>query len=265
MVLESLFPAKKILNKPLDMLLLSLIISFFCIFAAYQIFPAYTGIIAPLLITITMTPLVYRIFIYEEEIEREEAEHKISETFFERHGETILLFTLFFIGNFIAVFLITIFLPERFVFEAFSQQFDTIKSITSFTGYTLTTPSILQTIVFNNLKVMLFSFLLSFLFGTGALFILSWNASVLSLYLATFIRKGFYIEFINKAAGITPHAPVEILAYFLAGIAGGILSVGIIREKIKSKEFFLVLKDSILMLILAVFSVVFGAFIEVFI
>ena len=60
-----------------------------------------------------------------------------------------------------------------------------------------------------------------------------------------------------------PHAPVEIGAYFLAGIAGGIISVGLIREKLFSKEFFLVFKDSLILLLWAVVAIIVGAFIEV--
>jgi len=272
MVLESLFPASKIENKPKEMLLVSFIVTITCVFLSYMVFPAYAGIIAPLLITAALSPLVYRIFSIEEEIEAEEAESKIKLNFYERHSETIWLFSLFFIGNLLAVFLLALILPDAMVQDLFSQQFDEIHAVrgvagdiianSAATGHTIS-GAFLGTITSNNLKVMFFSFILSFFIGTGALFILSWNASILAIYLASFVRQGLYSDFFNQAMGIMPHAPVEILAYFLAGIAGGMLSVGLIREKVRSKEFLLIFRDSLMLMILAVAAVIIGAYLEV--
>ena len=124
--------------------------------------------------------------------------------------------------------------------------------------------SVLGAIINNNLRVMIFSFVLSFLLGTGAIFILSWNASILAVYFAGFLRGGQFETFYQQTLGIIPHAPIEILAYFLAGIAGGILSVGVIREKINSKEFMLVLRDSLILLMISVFAVLLGGVVEVY-
>ena len=110
---------------------------------------------------------------------------------------------------------------------------------------------------------MALSFALSFLIGSGAVVILAWNASILGLYLASFLRQGLVEEFVVRTVGMIPHAPIEIGAYFLAGIAGGMVSVGIIREKLFSKEFFLVFKDSLILLVWAFAAIIIGAFIEV--
>jgi uncharacterized membrane protein SpoIIM required for sporulation len=250
------------------MLLLSMISTTVCIAAAWSIFPQFAGIIAPLLITVAMSPVIYRIFLYEEELEREEAEHRIQKGFWDRHGETILLFTLFFIGNFIIVFLAAIGMPKDFVNAAFSQQLADIAAIGATVSGAVTAAAIssgvLKMIIFNNLRVMLIAFGLSFLIGTGALFILSWNASILAIYLGNFVRAGLYHDFLLQTAGILPHAPVEILAYFLAGIAGGILSAGAIREKMRSPEFKLIFRDSLLLLGLSIVAVLAGAMLEVY-
>ncbi len=267
MVLESIFTAKMLENKPLDMLALSIVVTLVCIYVSYVIFPEYAGIITPLLITVAMTPVIFKVFKIEEGIERRQARKKIAKTFWDRHDETVILFTMFFIGNFMAIFFVSLIAPETFVSAAFSQQIEAINAINPPSGMLFgmfTGQDLIEVIMFNNLKVMFFAFLLSFLIGTGALFILSWNASILAVYLASFVREGLYHEFFLRSAGIAPHAPVEILAYFLAGIAGGILSVGIIREKINSPAFKLVFKDSLLLLGIAALSVIAGAFLEVF-
>jgi len=100
MVLESLFTAKKIESKPADMLILSMIMSIASVILAYLVFPEYTGVVFPLLITVGMAPIFNRILGDEEKIEEKEAEGKIRESFFQRHGEVIWLLSLFFMGVF---------------------------------------------------------------------------------------------------------------------------------------------------------------------
>jgi len=264
MVLESLFPVKKVIRKPIDMFIMSIVISFSSIFLAHLIFPGVsTGKIVTLFITVAMTPAVYGIFRKEEEIEREEAEHKIHEKFLERHGETIWLFSLFFLGVFASVFTVSIILPEEYVASTFNDQLSEIARISSISGNMISV-DVLNMIVVNNLRVMGLSFLLSFLIGSGAIIILSWNASILALYLANFLKQGLITQFFVRSVSLIPHAPIEILSYFLAGMAGGVISAGLIREKIMSREFFLVFKDSLLLLGLAILAILTGAFIEVF-
>ena len=271
MVLESLFTAKKIEKNPWDMLILSVIVTLVCIYVSYVIFPEYAGIITPLLVTVAMTPIIFMVFKIDEAMERRQARQTIQKTFWDRHDETIVIFTMFFIGNFLAVFFVSLVAPQVFVTAVFSQQIDAINAINPpVTGQFLGSgafigSSLLEIVLVNNLKVMFFAFLLSFLIGTGALFILSWNASILAIYLAMFVREGLYQEFLLRSLGIAPHAPIEIISYFLAGIAGGILSVGVIREKIKSRAFRLVFRDSVIMLVLAIVAVVLGAMLEVFV
>lgn len=55
-----------------------------------------------------------------------------------------------------------------------------------------------------------------------------------------------------------------MLAYFLAGIAGGVLSAGMIREKVGTKEFNGVVKDSLMLLGLGIISIFAGAYLEVY-
>ena len=266
MVLESLYPDKKIRSKPFDMLALSFVVSLVSIFLAYSVFPKYAGIISPLLTAVAMAPLIYRIFGEEEE-EIEQVVHKhITTGFLQRHDDTIALFSLFFIGSFIANFAIATLMPENFVRASFEPQLSDINAVQelskSVTGQFIGN-DLMSLIAINNLKVMVFAFLLSFLFATGATFILSWNASILAIYLASFLRQGLISDFVATTTGIFPHAVIEMSAYFLAGIAGGILSAGMVREEFFTPEFKLVLRDSILLMFMAVTFVAVGAYVEV--
>jgi len=269
MVLESIFPVKKVVKNPVDMLVLSVIISLASIYIADMIFPGVsTGKIITLFITAAIAPAIFGVFREEEEIEREEAENRINKSFIERHGETMKIFTFLFIGIFITIFMVSIFSPSGYAEDLFDDQIKEIERITSIpSGNALgnaLSPDILDMILWNNLRVMGLSFILSFLIGVGAVVILAWNASILAIYLASFVKKGLIEEFMVRTISIMPHAPVEIFGYFFAGIAGGILSVGLIRERFLSKEFLLVFRDSLLLMVLGVVSIFLGAFIEVY-
>ena len=267
MVLEAIFPVKKIVKTPYDMFLLAAIISFASIFISNMIFPGSSGgKIITLFITASLAPVVYGIFRCEENVERECAEHiGIKRNFIDRHEKALKIFTLMFLGIFTSLFLVSILLPTDFVQATFGDQLSEIQRITSIPTGNVLSPQILDVILWNNIRVMSLSFALSLLIGVGAVVILAWNASILALYLASFVNKGLYEEFMVRTISIIPHAPIEILGYFLAGIAGGMLSAGLIREKLWSKEFLLVFRDSGILMCLAVVAIVIGAFVEVFV
>ncbi|MFH0829591.1 MAG: stage II sporulation protein M [Candidatus Aenigmatarchaeota archaeon] len=263
MVLESLFPEKSIENRPLEMLLVSAIVTAAAIFTSYFVFPKYAGIITPLLVAVGMAPLIYRIFEVDEEEVDECAEKKMTAGFFLRHRETLLLFSLLFLGSFLAIFLVAIIAPANFVDAVFAPQMEDINAVQSLASGSAVHPGLLEVVLMNNVKVMSFAFLLSFIFGTGAVFIMSWNASILAIYFANFARSGMYQQLLLTTGGILPHAIAELVAYFLAGIAGGILSIGMAREKWGSPELNLLLRDSLFLMAIAVAAVSIGAVIEV--
>ncbi|OGI12648.1 hypothetical protein A3K64_03650 [Candidatus Micrarchaeota archaeon RBG_16_36_9] len=269
MVLESIFPVKKVIKNPIDMFVLSVIITLVSIYIANMIFPGpSTGKLITVFITVALAPVVYGVFKEEEETEREEAEHRINKGFFDRHEKPLKIFTLLFIGIFTAIFIVSVMSDSSYVDEIFSDQLSEIQRITSISSGNAVanalSSDILDLILWNNLRVMGLSFLLSFLIGVGSIVILAWNASILALYLASFVKKGLIEEFMVRTISIIPHAPIEIFGYFFAGIAGGILSAGLIREKFLSKEFLLVFKDSLLLMFLAIGSITVGALVEVF-
>ncbi|MEM3405995.1 MAG: hypothetical protein QW117_03440, partial [Candidatus Pacearchaeota archaeon] len=190
MVLESLFSARKMLERPINMLFFSFIITVMSVYISYFIFPIYAGIISPLFVTIGTAPLLLKIFAVEEKIERLYAENKLSENFLERYEYVIILFAFFFIGSFIAYFTISLIIPDKDVYTIFLPQINEISTIKSLTtGSVYNESNTLFLITSNNLRVMLTCFMLSLIFGTGALFILSWNASILAIYLVSFIRQ----------------------------------------------------------------------------
>lgn len=61
------------------------------------------------------------------------------------------------------------------------------------------------------------------------------------------------------------HGVPEILAYFIGGLAGGIISIAVIRHDFGTKKFERILLDSSDLLITAVVVLLIAAIIEVFI
>lgn len=266
MVLETLFPVKKIIKHPIDMFIFSMVMTFVSIFLANMIFPGdSTGKIVILFITISVSPMFYLIFEKEEESERKIAQNRRHESFFKRYEDTMWLFTLFFLGVFMAIFVFSLFSAQVDVEDTFEDQLLEIERISSISSGYYNSAKILELIFQNNLRVMGLAFFLSFVIGVGAVVILAWNASILALFLTSFLKQGSIVDFLTRTITLIPHAPIEIGAYFIAGIAGGILSMGVVKEKLFSREFSLIFRDSLILMAFAVFLVFIGAIFEVFV
>jgi len=129
----------------------------------------------------------------------------------------------------------------------------------------------------NNIQVMIFCVLFSFIFGAGAIFIITWNASVIGLALGREFMKfvhaasgGLIGVVYAKATGCALlryfiHGIPEIMAYFVGGLAGGIISAAIIKHDFGSEKFEKVILDAALLLLIAVGILVVAAFLEAFI
>src|SRR3989344_2654844 len=88
---------------------------------------------------------------------------------------------------FLGFIFLYIFLPPDLVKLLFSSQLDTIDSINSrVSGKAIDTTNIFAQIFLNNIKVLMFCIFFAFFYGAGAIFILAWNASVISAAIGTF-------------------------------------------------------------------------------
>ncbi len=159
-----------------------------------------------------------------------------------------------------------IFLPQYNT--AFSVQTETLQSI----GMATNTESEFFAYLVNNSRLMGLIWILSAVFGSGAIFILSWNASVVGVFASNFVRhfmeNGLSTEYayiVGVPIGLSSiaiHGIPEIAAYFIAGIGGGILSVGILRERGWTKNMKHITKDSIAFLVIAEWLIIGAALLE---
>ncbi|MFH1521941.1 MAG: stage II sporulation protein M [archaeon] len=115
----------------------------------------------------------------------------------------------------------------------------------------------------NNIYVLIFTILFSLVFGAGAIFILVWNASVIAAAIGIFAKGSLT----NLPVGVLRymiHGIPEISAYFVGALAGGIISVAVIRKDLRGEGTWRILQDSLLMVIIAIGILIVAALMEVY-
>jgi len=280
MVLESLIGAKEAEKTPMYVFLLGLLYASVATFLSLWIFRSEASLILVFLIVFASLPLIYKTLQFEA---NKDLFAKENTNLIMSHIRALRLFIYLFFGFVIAMSIWYVFLPSEIVYDLFSSQIATIEAINSnvveVTG-NITSWTFLSAIVMNNMKVLVLCILFSFFYGAGAIFILTWNASVISTAIGTFVRTNIarYAEVIGlaKVAGYfhifslgivryMTHGIFEILAYFVGGLAGGLISIAMLNKKFEGEHFKTILKDAIDLVILAVLIILIAGLIEVFI
>ncbi|MBI2545177.1 MAG: stage II sporulation protein M [Candidatus Aenigmarchaeota archaeon] len=257
MVLEKLITTRDAVEHPVWMIVIGAIVALISLGLSSLIFPESIGLFTTILITFTMTPFMVNLMTYEEIMTEVEMKKKIQSDFFNRHENTLFVYATLFGGMIIALSLAFLVLPENTVTKVFNEQIQEIQLIR---GDFLSGSTFFK-ILFNNIGVLFVTLLFSFIFGSGAIFILSWNASVLSAAIGLTAKSlGGFSGIPGAIVTYLPHGVFEISAYFLSGIAGGILSAAVIRKK--SEYTNEVAKDSLKVMLLALGFLFVGAIIE---
>jgi len=257
LVLERLISMKTALKKPYWMLLLGAIVSAICLFISFVVFQTSTGLMTSLLVTIAVTPLMLRLVRYEEKKEEEEAKFAAEGNILARHRDILTIYSAFFTGMIITLSLAYLILPSSTVEKVFNDQIKEINLIRGNVAFGDT----LERILFNNLGVLFLSFVFSFLFGAGAIFILAWNASILAAAIGMAAKSIGGVKGLPLAVlAFFPHGSLEILAYFVGGVAGGLISAAITRKK--SPRFNFILKDTAQLMLISVLVLGLAALVE---
>ncbi len=116
----------------------------------------------------------------------------------------------------------------------------------------------------NNIYVLIFTLVFSLLFGAGVVFILAWNASVIAAAIAIFTRSDLNLLPVAILRYFV-HGIPEIGSYFVAALAGGIISFAVIKRDIGTERFWRVLQDALNLIILAAILLFLSALVEVFV
>ncbi|MFH1591920.1 MAG: stage II sporulation protein M [Candidatus Woesearchaeota archaeon] len=291
MVLESLFGPKKALSSPWRLFFLGLMYASIGTFLGLWIFKNQASLVLVFLTVLATVPLMYKTMKYEE---KRDLKFTSELKLIKKHSRALIAFMFLFFGFVIAFSIWYLLLPDRLLQITFASQIETIRSINGGVISNVISPgasslvdisatkhaAVFMQIFSNNIKVLLFCIFFSFFYGAGAIFILTWNASVIAVAIGNLIRSkiGAVADYvgllkIGSYLGIFSlgllryaiHGSFEILSYFTAGLAGGIISVAVIKHDFGSLSFKKILADSVDLIVLAIVLVFLAAILEVYV
>lgn len=246
------------------------------IFGQDAVLSRYSGILIVTFTVMFSIPFVYYTIKYEEQ--------KISEKtgmirLLKEHNKAIMALLFLFIGFVIAFAFWYVILssPENFraqietyclinrpsSFNECVRQYG-VKDFSSTTGLVSTSSERFFLIFANNVYVLIFTLVFSLIFGAGVIFVLAWNASVIAAAIGIFSKS----QLSSMPLAISRyliHGIPEIASYFIVALAGGIVSVAVIKHEAGTDKFWEVLQDSIDLIIAALVILFFAALVEVYI
>ena len=278
MVLESLFNPFSVKTKPYQMFLAGLLYSFVGMALGFFVFREIAGILTVFLVVLAVSPLLYTTIKNEEELDlKSEREWPL----LKEHAKVLVFLMFLFFGITTAFVLAYVFLPSAIASSLFNLQEQAIFNVNSFVQGSITGnavgASVLVKIFLNNLKVMFFCIIFSLLYGTGAIFILTWNASVIATAMGNLIKTEIgTLASVVGAPSLTAyftapafsffrymtHGVFEIAAYFIAGLAGGLISIALIKQNAKNEKVFI---DALDLILISVAVLLFASLVEVYI
>ena len=281
MVFESLIKPLRAIRKPWELFFFGLFIASIGVFLGYWIFRDKADLVMIFLTTFACVPLMFHVIRHEE---KQDIVLEKETSMLKKHSRVLMFYTFLFIGMTTAFVLWYVVLPLDISQVIFRQQITTIAQINApvqgqAVGGAVGT-SLFNRIFFNNIKVMIFCILFAFFYGAGAIFILAWNASVVAAAIGNLIKLGMskYAATTGSAkmAAVTQtvsysftrylfHGIPEMIAYMVAGLAGGIISAAVINKDFKTDSFQKIVLDASSLLIIAMAILFVAAIIESYI
>ena len=244
------------------------------IFSSDIVLAKFSGILVVTFTVMFSIPFFYHMIKIEEEKDSQIGD---SVGLLKEHGKAIHSLMWMFIGFIIAFSFWFIVLGSTDNFRAQIETYCIINSPSNFegcisqygvkgsaTGFASSSLNLLGGIFTNNLYVLIFTIIFSIIFGAGGIFVLAWNASVISAAIVIFSGSSLSKLPLGLARYMI-HGIPEIAAYFVGTLAGGIIGISIVKKEFKTDKFWNILHDSLLLIIIGIVILVVAALIEVFI
>jgi uncharacterized membrane protein SpoIIM required for sporulation len=272
MVLEQLYSVRWIEQKTRYAFLMGIGYSILGIIAAMLIFPQSPGIAAIAFTSLLILPSITKLISIEANEAAREQKFNIRQLFWE-HGDILKIYVFLFLGILLSFAFFSIVWPQLATSAIFSQQASIFGTLgTGKATAAASAGSFFWGLLKNNLLVLIVCLVLSLIYGTGAIFILTWNASVWGVVFGLIAKNSasvaganpFWI-FLLTFVAVFPHLILEALSYILAAVSGGVVSKAVIREKIFSTRFNQIVQDGLMLFIIAIIVLFVAVYIEVFI
>ena len=279
-MLELLVSPRKAERKPWEMFFVGLFYASLSILLVQWIFSKdavladYSGVLVVTFTVIFSLPFMYFMIRLEEQ---KTLQHMGSFKLLKEHRKALWAFLWLFMGFVVAFSFWYIILPSAKIVEAQTKTYCAINRPGNFAecvkqyGVKASSTTVFATnkerlflIFANNIYVLIFTLVFSLVFGAGVIFILAWNASVIAAAIGIFTQSKLSSLPIGLLRYMV-HGLPEIASYFIAALAGGIISIAVIRHEFGSERFWDILQDSLDLVIVAVGVLFLSALIEVFV
>ncbi|MBC8500965.1 MAG: stage II sporulation protein M [DPANN group archaeon] len=267
MVLEHLFPENWLEKKSQYAFLLGAGYSIIAIIIARILFPSDPALVAVAFTALLILPELYKLFSIEERIEEKEKRFSLKKLF-KDNKDFVKIYLFISLGIFLVYAIGALILPSFQVNQLFREQLE----MRGAGGGAVFEMPLFWEILINNWWVLLAIFLISLLTGDGAIFLITWNASMWGTIFGVTARNAalysqgnpfFYLVIVLLI--VFPHAFLEILSYILAAISGGVISKDVLLEKFESARFNKVFKYNLWLFIIAIIILIIGGIVETYV
>ena len=273
MVLEHIFPEDWLEHKGRYAFLLGIGYSLIGILIASVLFPGDPALVAVAFTAMLLLPEMYKIFSIEERQESLEQGVSIS-ALWRDDVEVVRIYVFLFLGILLVYSAGTMVLPDFQANSLFREQLE-IRYGQGFSGSAtggIFSSSLFYDLLSNNFLVLMACFIIALLTGDGAIFLITWNASVWGTIFgltaknaALFSGKQALVLFGIIMLVVFPHMILEAISYFLGAISGGVISKDVLLEEFASNRFLEVFGLNLYLLLFALLFLVLGALVETFV
>ncbi|MBI4738650.1 stage II sporulation protein M [Candidatus Woesearchaeota archaeon] len=265
MVFEQLIRVHWLERRPLAAFMIGVAYSVLGILFARFIFAGNPGLAAVAFISLLILPSVSKLLLEEENAEIREKKFSL-QMLVKDHKDIMEIYFFLFLGIFLTFAVIAAIFPQQAVIKLFQEQ---LTILANYRGYALSFDNPLWSIMFNNLKIAVICFIMSFFYGAGGILLIVWNASVWGAITGYIVSEAaasgqgsLFVIFFLTLLPLLPHMIIEVASYFFAAVSGGVISKATLREKVGSKKFHHVMTDGLLFIALSIIFVIVGAVVE---
>jgi uncharacterized membrane protein SpoIIM required for sporulation len=282
MVYDRLFSSKWLRKHPINIFMLGFIFSELGIISAIIVFPQNVSMMSLAFTSLLLFPPLSKMLTREANLEFREKKFNLR-LIFKDHKELFEIYFFLFLGILLSYAFFATVLTDVQLVTLFEGQIGVpcnresppyyCREIAGLTGQAYSTAAAqFWSIVSNNMVVMIVALVFSLAYGAGSILFLTWNASVWGTifgFVAKVTSTGTPLaaisNFLHLFVRVLPHTAAEASAYFMAVIAGGVLSKALLRSDINEKQLKHVLFDSGMFFLLSIVLVFFSGWLEVYI
>lgn len=262
-MLEQLFPPSWIERKEWFAFVLGVSYAVLGIGSALLLFPKEPGLAAVAFTSLLALPSLNKLLTLEEKQAAREKRFDLTDPF-KNHRDIFSVYIFLFVGVFLVFSVFSIMLPSIATNDIFADQIDAVGLVGNVSG-----KGDFASIFSNNIIVFLFALAASFIYGSGSIFIIIWNASVWGVVFGVIAKDAAaisnhnpFVYFLLTVTAVAPHMISEAAAYIMAAISGGIVSKAVILEKAFSPRFTKTVQDALVIFFVAIMLLLVAAYIE---